>query len=106
MTAVVFVTADGVERAVDATDGRSLMDAAVQNAIPGIDADCGGTCSCATCHVFVDDAWFARVGPAVDQEAIMLEFAENTEPVSRLSCQIEIDPSLEGLRVRVPASQY
>jgi ferredoxin, 2Fe-2S len=101
MTKVTFVTQAGEEMPVNAQDGRSLMEAAVMNGVPGIVATCGGVCSCATCHVHIDESWVDRLDPAVGMEEIMLEFAENVGPTSRLSCQIKMKPALEGLVVRV-----
>jgi 2Fe-2S ferredoxin len=105
MTTIVFVESGGAERAVEAVDGASLMSAAVSNRVDGILADCGGACSCATCHVHVDPAWIERIGPPSDLEASMLEFAEELQATSRLSCQIRVRPDLDGLIVRVPQAQ-
>ncbi len=105
MTRIVFVDADGAETEVDGTDGLSVMEVAIENNIEGILAECGGACACATCHVYVDDAFRAVTGGADEMEEAMLEFNENTQPNSRLSCQIEVTPELEGLRVTTPASQ-
>ena len=79
---------------------------AVKNLIPGIDADCGGACACATCHVYVDPAWTDKMPPKQDMEETMLDFAQELEPTSRLSCQIKVTPELEGLVVRMPKSQH
>ena len=105
MTKVVFVEHDGSEHAVDAEDGTSLMQAAVNNLVPGIDADCGGECSCATCHVIVTDEWFDKVGDSSALEASMLELTPERSSTSRLACQIEIREELDGLRVRLPEFQ-
>lgn len=104
MTKVVFVLSDGSQREIEARDGQSLMEVAVANAIPGIDAECGGSMSCATCHCYVDEAWFAKTGQRSEDETDMLEFAEKEmQPTSRLSCQVTITDSLNGLLVTVPA---
>lgn len=104
MTKVVFVLSDGSQREIEARDGQSLMEVAVANAIPGIDAECGGSMSCATCHCYVDEAWFAKTGMRSEDETDMLEFAEKEmQPTSRLSCQVTITDSLNGLLVTVPA---
>ncbi|HKD21259.1 MAG TPA: 2Fe-2S iron-sulfur cluster-binding protein, partial [Rhizomicrobium sp.] len=79
---------------------------AVKNLVPGIDADCGGACACATCHVYVDQAWLAKLTPKQDMEETMLDFAQDLEPNSRLSCQIKVTPELDGLVVRMPKSQH
>ena len=81
------------------------MEGAVKNNIPGIDADCGGACACATCHVYVDPAWVERLGRPNPMESSMLDFAENREANSRLSCQIKVNDELDGLIVRLPESQ-
>lgn len=104
---VVLVEADGTQRKVEGRSGQSLMRAAVSNAVEGIAADCGGCMTCATCHVFVDEAWFARVGPPSPEEDSMLEFtAVPRRATSRLSCQIVLEPRLEGLVAGLPESQY
>ncbi len=81
------------------------MTGAVQNNIPGIDADCGGACSCATCHVYIDDAWREKVGEPSDLEQSLLDFAHNAQASSRLSCQVEVTDDLDGLVVRMPEVQ-
>jgi 2Fe-2S ferredoxin len=82
------------------------MEAAIKNSIPGIDADCGGACACATCHVYVDEAFMEKVGNPEDMEQSMLDFAENVQSNSRLSCQITVSDDLEGLKVTTPESQH
>ena len=106
MTRVTFVTHDGEPWPVDAEDGASLMAAAVAAGVPGIDADCGGGCSCGTCHVIVEPAWFGRTGTAVPMEEGMLGFVPERSETSRLSCQITVGAALDGLVVRVPERQY
>jgi 2Fe-2S ferredoxin len=107
MPKITFISADGVKRSVEAAEGLSAMEAAVQNLIPGIDADCGGQCACATCHVYVDDPWFAKTGgPRTDQERQMLEVTDNREENSRLACQIKITHELDGLVLRTPLAQH
>ena len=88
--------------------GLSVMRGAIDNNIPGIDADCGGECACATCHVYVDPGWLAQIGTPVpgSQEASMLSFAALAEPNSRLSCQITVSEALDGLIVRLPEGQH
>lgn len=80
------------------------MEAAIRNDVPGIAADCGGACSCATCHVYVDPAWVDRVGPPDDMEQSMLEFAENPTTNSRLACQVKLSDALDGLVLRIPST--
>jgi 2Fe-2S ferredoxin len=99
---VLFRLADGNEQRIDARIGESLMLSAKANDVPGILADCGGACACATCHVVVDPEWYARMVPPESHERDMLEFALDVQPTSRLSCQIQIDESLDGLSVSVP----
>ncbi|MDB5439408.1 MAG: 2Fe-2S ferredoxin, partial [Caulobacteraceae bacterium] len=83
-----------------------VMEGAIRNNVPGIDADCGGACACATCHVYVDEAWRAATGTASVMEESMLDFAQDQRPESRLSCQIRVTPALDGLVVRLPESQH
>lgn len=106
MPKVTFIEHDGTRHEVDATPGLSLMRAAVDNKVPGIDADCGGQCACATCHVYVDPAWEGKVGSRSEMEEDMLNFAATTQPSSRLSCQIAITEALDGLVVTMPEGQH
>jgi ferredoxin, 2Fe-2S len=103
---ITFVTHDGTEHVVDVAPGLSVMEPAVKNNVPGIDADCGGACACATCHVYVDAGWGERAGGKSEVEASMLDFAENVEANSRLACQIKVRGDLDGLVVRTPESQH
>lgn len=108
MVKVTFVAPDGVRRDVEIDEGRSARDAALSNNVPGIDGDCGGVCACATCHVYVDDAWIARVGPleAGSMESDLIQFAEDTRAASRLACQIPMTKDLDGLVLHIPALQH
>ena len=106
MPKITFIEHDGTPHTVEIAVGKSVMQAAVENNVPGIDADCGGECACATCHVYVDEAWRETIGPPLDMEQSMLDFAENVEPSSRLSCQVKVSDALDGLIVRLPASQH
>ncbi|MBV8593574.1 MAG: 2Fe-2S iron-sulfur cluster binding domain-containing protein [Caulobacteraceae bacterium] len=106
MANITYIEHDGSPHVVDVKTGLSVMEGAVKNNIPGIDADCGGACACATCHVYVDAAWMDKVGEKSAMEESMLDFAENVEPNSRLSCQIKVTDALEGLTVRMPESQH
>lgn len=110
MAARIHVTlqaSDGSARRIEARVGASLMKAAVAAGVDGIAADCGGTLSCATCHVFVDAAWLARLpAPSADERAMLEMTGTPAEATSRLSCQIALDEALDGLVVRLPASQY
>lgn len=104
---IVIVAADGTRTPIDAPAGRSLMRAATGAGIAGIAADCGGVLSCATCHVYVDAAWAGRLPPASADEEAMLEMtACERRPTSRLSCQIPLDATLDGLTVHLPPTQY
>ena len=108
MPKITFIEHNGTPHTVQATLGKSVMLAAVENNVPGIDADCGGECACATCHVYVDAAWLPIVGlpEPGSQEASMLSFAAVTQPDSRLSCQIKVTEALDGLVVRMPEGQH
>ena len=105
MVKVTYVEASGAAHEADVPPGSSVMEGARKNGIPGIDADCGGGCSCGTCHVYVEEAWRARVGGRTAIEDATIEFADKVEPNSRLSCQIKVTEALDGLVVRMPASQ-
>jgi 2Fe-2S ferredoxin len=105
MAKIIYIEADGTEHAVELESGSSVMEGAKRTGIAGIDAVCGGACQCATCHVYVDPAWQSRVGARTDLEAAMLESADDVQPNSRLACQIEVTAELEGLVVRIPASE-
>lgn len=106
MAKITYVDHEGTKRVVEATNGESVMEAAIKNSIPGIDADCGGACACATCHVYVDQAFMDKVGSPEDMEQSMLDFAENVQSNSRLSCQISVSDDLDGLKVTTPESQH
>ncbi len=105
MTAIVFIAHDGTRYEIDAANGSSAMENAVRNDVPGIDADCGGACACATCHVYVEDAFLPLLAGMEAMEEDMLDFAIGVEANSRLSCQIRIRPELGGLTMRVPERQ-
>ena len=106
MPKITYIEHSGKEHVVEVKSGQSVMEGAVKNNIPGIDADCGGACACATCHVYVDAAWQSKTGDKSAMEESMLDFAENVEPNSRLSCQIKVSDELDGLVVRMPESQH
>lgn len=105
MARIIFITPDDARYEVDAAAGSSAMENAVRNDIPGIDADCGGACACATCHVYVDKAWREATGTPSEMEEDMLDFASELRPGSRLSCQIRMNEALDGLVLRVPTRQ-
>jgi 2Fe-2S ferredoxin len=102
---ITFIEHNGTPHTVDAATGLSLMRAAIDNLVPGIDADCGGECSCATCHVYVDEGWMPKVGQPGDREESMLDLNPERASNSRLSCQISVTDALDGLVVRVPEFQ-
>jgi 2Fe-2S ferredoxin len=106
MAKITFIQPDGSSQTVTADNGMTVMEAAKKNLIAGIEAECGGACACATCHVYVDDAWRAKVGKPAAMEEDMLDFAFDVREESRLCCQIKITDSVDGLVVRVPAKQF
>jgi len=106
MPKIIFIDFEGNQNTVEAKAGQSLMEAATQNDVDGIDADCGGACACATCHVYVDATWSAKVGQPNELERDMLEVADGVEDNSRLACQVEITDTLDGLIVTTPESQF
>jgi 2Fe-2S ferredoxin len=106
MPKIKYIAADGTETVVEAKVGQSVMLTAINNNVPGIVAECGGACSCATCHVHVEPEWYDRLPPPEDMEKDMLEFAMEPDETSRLSCQIKVTEELDGLVVHTPESQY
>ena len=105
MTKITYVTHDNQTHTVEVQNGLTVMEGAVQNDIPGIDADCGGGMACATCHVYVKDDWFDKITPKEDGEEDMLDMAFEPKKNSRLSCQIIISDDLDGLTVNIPSKQ-
>jgi len=106
MPKITYVEHTGKEHVVEVAEGLTVMEGAVSNNIPGIDADCGGACACSTCHVYVDPAWVPKLPEKQDMEMDMLDFAYEPDPErSRLTCQIKVTPALDGLRVRMPEKQ-
>lgn len=105
MPNITIVSKDGAALEIDARIGSTVMENAVRNSVSGIEAECGGACACATCHVYVDDGWLDRVGPPGPIEADMLDFAYDVRPNSRLSCQIKVTEQLDGLVIGVPERQ-
>jgi len=106
MAKLTFIQKDGTRQEVEGQNGMTVMEAAVKNMVPGIDADCGGACACATCHVYVEPDWMERVGARNEMEEDMLDFAFDVRENSRLSCQIKITDALDGLTVKVPEKQF
>ena len=105
MPKITYVTHDGKSHEVEAAAGTTVMENAIRNSVPGIEAECGGACACATCHVYVDEAFLAKTGEQQEMEKSMLDFAENVQENSRLSCQIKMADELDGLVVHVPEKQ-
>jgi 2Fe-2S ferredoxin len=105
MAKITFIDHGGESRIVEAESGSTVMENAIKHGIPGIEAECGGACACATCHVYVDEAWTDIVGPPSPMEEDMLDFGFDVKPNSRLSCQIKVSDQLDGLIVRTPERQ-
>ena len=105
MTKITFVQKDGERIETEAQNGATVMEVAIMNGVPGIVAECGGACTCATCHVYVDEAWAETVGGPSMMEEDMLDFAFEVKPTSRLSCQIKVKENVDGLVVHVPKRQ-
>lgn len=107
MPTLTFQQANGQIRTVTADDGVSVMHAAISANVHGIEAECGGACACATCHVYVADAWIDRISPCAEDEAEMLEsVAAEQRTGSRLACQITVTPELDGLEITIPDRQF
>ncbi len=106
MPKITFIQPDGSAQVVEAQSGMTVMETAKKNDVEGIEAECGGACACATCHVYVDEAWREAVGGPTEMEEDMLDFAFEVQPTSRLSCQIKVTDALDGLIVRVPGKQF
>lgn len=106
MPKITYIEHNGTRHQVDVPVGTSVMRGAVDNSVPGIDADCGGACACATCHVYVDPAWVGKLTPKNGTEEDMLGFAAVTKDNSRLSCQITVTEALDGLVVSMPEGQH
>ena len=106
MTKIIYVTRDGARQEVTVENGYSLMEAALNNNIAGIVAECGGACACATCHGYIDETWLDKLPPMDDMEDSMLDAAFERRPNSRLTCQVEVNGSLDGLIVHVGENEY
>lgn len=104
MPTVIYTLADGTEHTVDVPVGQSVMDGSVRNNLPGIVAECGGSCSCATCHVYVEEAWRDRFDDVTAEERDLLEFADDAQENSRLACQLIVSAETDGVRVVVPTT--
>lgn len=106
MVSIIYIEHNGTEHKIEAEEGKSVMMNAVDNSVPGIDADCGGACACATCHVFIPAEWQDKTGERNPMEESMLQLAEGVEENSRLACQIDVSSELNGLIVNMPESQH
>jgi 2Fe-2S ferredoxin len=106
MPKIIFVTGDGAQHEIAVENGYSVMEAAINNDIDGIVAECGGACACATCHSYVDDAWPDKLPPMDDMEDSMLDAAYERKNNSRLTCQIEVTDELDGLVIHVADNEY
>ena len=105
MAKIRYIEHNGKEHQIEVANGLSVMEGAVQNNIPGIDADCGGSCACATCHVYVDEKWFIKLPKKDSAEEDMLDMAYEPKKFSRLSCQLTVTNELDGLVVKMPSKQ-
>tara|TARA_B100000029_G_scaffold435082_1_gene448852 strand:- start:357 stop:677 length:321 start_codon:yes stop_codon:yes gene_type:complete len=105
MAKITYIEHSGKSHTLDVASGLTVMEGAVQNNIPGIDADCGGSCACATCHVYVDEKWFNKLIKKEPAEQDMLDVAFEPNSTSRLSCQITVSDELDGLVVKMPSKQ-
>ena len=105
MAKITYIDSGGVARTVDGEIGSTVMETAIKNGVPGIEAECGGACACSTCHVYVDEAWREKTGEPSPMEEDMLDFAFEVKPNSRLSCQIKVTEALDGLVVTTPERQ-
>tara|TARA_Y100000590_G_scaffold261204_1_gene293274 strand:- start:409 stop:729 length:321 start_codon:yes stop_codon:yes gene_type:complete len=105
MPKIRYIEHNGKIHEIEVPKGLTVMEGAVQNNIPGIDADCGGSCACATCHVYVDEKWFSKLSEKESAEVDMLDMAYEPNKFSRLSCQIIVEDALDGLVVKMPSKQ-
>jgi 2Fe-2S ferredoxin len=105
MPKITYIEFNGTEHTVDVPVGLTVMEGAVNNDIPGIDADCGGACACSTCHAYVDPAWIDRLPEREDMEIDMLDFAYEPNERSRLTCQVKVTDELDGLVLQLPEKQ-
>lgn len=105
MVQITFIDTAGAARTVEGEVGSTVMETAIKNGVPGIEAECGGACACSTCHVYIEEAWREKVGEPSPMETDMLDFAYDVRPSSRLSCQIKVREDLDGLTVTTPERQ-
>jgi 2Fe-2S ferredoxin len=105
MAKITFIDSAGTARTVEGEAGSTVMETAIKNGVPEIEAECGGACACSTCHLYIDEAWREKVGEPSPMETDMLDFAFEVKPNSRLSCQIKVSDELDGLVVTTPSRQ-
>ena len=105
MGSITFIEHNGTQHDIDIEEGKSLMQIAMDNGVPGVDADCGGACACGTCHVIVDTDWIETTGSATEDEVQMLDLSPEKTDSSRLSCQIPTSEAMDGMVVRLPEFQ-
>ena len=105
MPKITYIEHNGKLHTIEVPNELSVMEGAIQNNIPGIDADCGGSCACATCHVYVDEKWFKKLANKESAEEDMLDMAFEPQKFSRLSCQLTVSDALDGLVVNMPSKQ-
>lgn len=106
MAKITYIAFDGTRFDVEAQNGSTVMENALRNSVPGVEAECGGACACATCHVYVDEAWTERLPAKTELEIKMLDFAVMVKPTSRLSCRLIVGPEIDGLSMSIPESQH
>ena len=105
MPKIIYIDNQGNSKTIEVENGLSVMEGAIQNDIPGIDADCGGSMACATCHVYVEEKWLDKIPKAEDAEIDMIDMAYEPKKNSRLSCQLIVSDDLDGLTVNIPSKQ-
>ncbi len=106
MAKITYIEASGKTHVVDVEVGWSLMEGAVKNGVPGILADCGGSCACGTCRVYIDETWSVKTGTATEMEEATIDVVDDPTPGKRLSCQVKVTADLDGLVVRLPERQF
>ena len=105
MPKVTYIEHNGKSHTIEVANGLTIMEGAVQNNIPGIDADCGGSCACATCHIYINEEWFSKLPKSEEAEQDMLDVAYEPKKYSRLGCQITVTDELDGIVVKMPLKQ-
>ncbi|MEM6973514.1 MAG: 2Fe-2S iron-sulfur cluster-binding protein [Pseudomonadota bacterium] len=105
MPKIIYIEHTGTKHEVQVDEGLTLMEGAIRNSIPGIDADCGGACACSTCHAYIDREWVEKLPPKDEMEADMLDFAVEPNEFSRLTCQLTVTAALDGLVLKMPERQ-